>query len=47
METAKAADDKRLKGLGLIITLFTVAILSPIGYFIVNYLMGNESPVYK
>ncbi|MFE5317996.1 hypothetical protein ACFQ88_04700 [Paenibacillus sp. NPDC056579] len=46
MELAKANEQNRFSGLGLIITLFTLIILSPIAYFIINYLLGNEHPVY-
>ncbi|MCS7459638.1 hypothetical protein N0M98_05740 [Paenibacillus doosanensis] len=46
METAKNTTQNSFNGLGFIITLFSVIILCPLVYFIINYLLGNERPFY-
>ncbi|WP_156043467.1 hypothetical protein [Paenibacillus sp. UNC451MF] len=45
METVKNTQNQ-FDGLGFIIIIFSLVILCPLAYFIINYLMGNEHPFY-
>lgn len=45
METVKNKQNQ-FDGLGFVITIFSLVILCPLVYFIINYLMGNEHPFY-
>ncbi|WP_165972167.1 hypothetical protein [Paenibacillus piri] len=47
METAKMTEkDKQFAGLGWIMIIAGILLFAPFAYFLINFMLGNENPVY-